>query len=262
MNRRSLIVVLATSLILTGCFRTRADIAKEREERENRATLHQSVVDYQQNIDRLQAELGRMQGKIEELEHQRRKEMSSVSSSTEGTSKTVAELKTNLEETQKTQAVLFEEIKRLREENLQLLKNSSKPARNDSPSSKAPSGQKKKSTASFEGALASYKAKDYESAASAFRAYLANPKAKKAVDARFMLADSLYRQKEYADAIVEFGVVQEKSPTTALGRKSMLKIAESFKALGNNKDAKAFAQLLVQTSPQSSEAKEARKFLR
>ena len=61
---------------------------------------------------------------------------------------------------------------------------------------------------------------------------------------------------------MEFGGVQEKAPTSELGRKSTLKIAESFKALGKDKDARSFAQLLISTSPNSAEAKQARKFLK
>ncbi len=57
-------------------------------------------------------------------------------------------------------------------------------------------------------------------------------------------------------------MVHEKSPTTTLGRKSTLRIAQSFKAMGKPKDAKAFAQLLVQSSPDSEEAKAARKLLK
>lgn len=259
--KRTLLTLLALtlSLTLTGCFRTRADIAKEREEREAKAAAYQAQVDNQQNAEKLQAELGRLQGKIEELEFQRKKEMSSVSSNTEGNAKSVAELKKNLDEMQKSQTVLFDEIKRLREENLQLLKNSSKP-RDDSTS--APAGQKKSTGGSYTSALTAYKAKDYEAAVNGFRNYLSNPKAKKAIDARFLMADSLYKQKAYQEAIVEFGTVQEKAPATALGRKSTLKIAESFKALGKDKDAKAFAQLLMQTAPNSVEAKQARKFLK
>jgi TolA-binding protein len=254
----SLLALLGLSLLLSGCFRTRADIAREKEEREAKAAAYQAQLDAQQNAEKLQAELGRLQGKIEELEHQRRKEMSSVSSNTEGNAKSVAEMKNSLEEMKKSQAVLFDEIKRLREENLELLKNS-KPAR-AAPLALSP-GEAKKG-GGYNSAVTAYKAKDYDAAINGFRAYLANPKAKKAQDARFLLADSLYKRKEYQEAIVEFGSVQEKAPTSALGRKSTLKIAESFKALGKDKDARSFAQLLISTSPNSAEAKQARKFLK
>ena len=90
----------------------------------------------------------------------------------------------------------------------------------------------------------------------------ANPKGKHAIDARFFLADSLYKQKDYEQAVVEFGVVHERAPNSALGRKSTLRLAQSFKAMGKTKDARAFAQLLIQGSPDSEEAKAARKMLK
>jgi TolA-binding protein len=258
---KNLLIVALLPFLLSGCFRTRADIAKEKEEREARAAMQQSAAEYQQNSERLQAEIGRLQGKMEELEHQRKKEMSSYSSTSEGNSKSVTEMKTQMEEMQKTQGLLFEEIKRLKEENLQLVKTMPKS------SSLPPAGEKKKVSSgggnSYQNAFAAYNAKDYEAAADGFRTYLQlNPKGKRQTDARFFLGESLFRQKEYADAIVEYAVIHEAAPASALGRKSTLKIAQSFKALGKDKDAKAFAQILVQSSPNSAEAKQARKILK
>lgn len=266
MNLKISFLLVLCCVLLTSCFRTRAEIAQEKAEKERQAALQQEVIEYNQNMERMQAEMGRLQGKLEELEHQRKKEQSTFSSSQEGTEKNVGELKARLEEQQKTQATLFEEMKRLKEENLQLLKNMEK-ARSSAPAGASATGgsgaQKKNAASSFESALTAYKAKDYEASASAFRGYLQSyPKGKRAADARYFLADSLYRQKAYTDAIVEFGALHEQAPASALGRKSALRIAESFKALGKDKDAKAFAQLLVQSSPNSAEAKQARKFLR
>ena len=57
-------------------------------------------------------------------------------------------------------------------------------------------------------------------------------------------------------------MVHEKAPTTNIGRQSTLRLAQSFKAMGKEKDAKAFAQLLVQGAPTSKEAAQARKLLK
>jgi TolA-binding protein len=257
MSQKTFLVLSLFSLLLTGCFRTREDIARERQEREMRDSLQQNVVESSQGVERLQAEIGRLNGRIEELEHQRRKEMSAYGSSLGNADRNVNELRAKLEETQKNQALLFDELKRLKEENVQLLKNMQRPR----PAPAAPA--QKKSANGFESALTAYKAKDYEAATQGFRSFLEmNPRSRKALDARFFLGDILYRQKSYTDAIMEFSVVHEKAPATALGRKSTLKIAESFKALGKDKDARTFAQMLVQASPASAEAKRARKFLK
>jgi tol-pal system protein YbgF len=255
----SLVLILAIALSVTACFRSRADIAREKEEKEVRSALQQNIVSYNQQIERLQADLGRLQGRIEELEHQRRKEMSGLQTRGEGNEKSVAELRAQISTMQQQQATLFEEIKKLKEENLQLLKAASE---RPSASRAAPAQKKKGGGASYSGSLKLFKAKKFEAAADGFRAYIeAYPRGKHAIDARYYLGESLYRQKAYTEAIVEYGAVHEKSPTSSLGRKSTLRLAESFRALGKSKDAKAFAEILVQTSPKSAEAKQARKFL-
>jgi TolA-binding protein len=260
MSRFSFVLVaLAAFLVLSGCFRTRADIAKEREAKEVRTSLQQSVVEYNQSVERIQADVGRLQGKIEEIEHHRKREMGTYAASSEGLAKTVGDLKVKVEELQKSQATLFDEIKRLREENVQMLRTLSRSA----PAAAPASGQKKNTGASFTDAMNAYRAKNYSAAAAGFRAYLAAyPRGRQVLNARYHLGDSLYRMKEYTDAIAEFGVVHERSPASSLGRRSTLRIAESFKALGKDKEASAFAQLLVKASPDSQEAKRAKRFLR
>lgn len=249
---------MAFALIpLSGCFKTRDEIAREREEKEVQSNMQQNIVESSENLNRLQAENGRLQGRIEELEHQRKKEMSNLYSSKEGTDKTVNDLKSKLDELQKTQSALFEEMKKIKEENIQLAKIAAEKPR------AIPSGPKKSAAASFEDAVGLFKAKNYDSAASAFRSFLeTHPKAKKNLDARFLLGESLFKAKKYNEAIVEFSIPQEKYPKSSMGRKSALRIAESFKALGKDKDAKAFAQILIDTNPGSSEAKAAKRFLK
>jgi TolA-binding protein len=251
-----ILLLAALSLLLIGCFRTRADIAREREETELRSNIHQSVAEQSQSMEKLQADIGRLQGRIEELEHQRRKEMTGISASRENADKSIDDLRTRVDKLAETQQDLFEEVKKLKEENIQQLRSQA-----ERPKAIAPAHGKK--PMGFEDGLAAYKVKNYESATEAFRSYLTrNPKGKKSLDAHYYLGDSLYHSRAFPEAIVEFGVVHEKSLKTTLGRKSTLRIAESFRALGKEKDAKAFAQILVETSPNSEEAKAARKFLK
>lgn len=248
------LLVALIPFLFAGCFKTRQEIAREREEQEVRANLQQNIVEYNEGLEKAQAEIGRLQGRIEELEHVRRKEMSGLQSGRESEQKTVDELKERLASLQESQTALFEEIKRLKEENLAL----------SAERRASPAGAKKKvDKPRFQDAVAAYRSKDYEAAAQEFRAYIdANPKAKNTLDAHYYLGDILFLNKDFAAAVVEFGVVHERSPSTPLGRKSTLKIAQSFKAMGKDKDAKAFAQLLVQGSPSSPEANQARKLLK
>lgn len=247
------------SLTLSGCFRTREQIAREREEKEMQVSLQQNVMQTGQGMEQIQAEIGRLQGRVEEMEHRRQREMSGLNSSREGSEKSLNDLKGQLAGLQQQQQALFEEIKRLKEDNLQLSK-----ALAERPRAAAPApAQKKNASASYDAALKSYLAKDFDDAIDGFRTYLeATPSGKKSQSAHFYLGDSLMRKKDFSNAIVEFAMVQEKAPATPLGRKSALKIAESFKAIGKDKDAKAFAQMLIQSSPESAEAKQAKKFLK
>ncbi|MGZ3695899.1 MAG: tetratricopeptide repeat protein [Bdellovibrionota bacterium] len=259
---KHILIAFLLTLTLTGCFKTREDIAREREEKELQASLQQNVVQTGQGVENLQAEIGRLQGRIEELDHRRQKELSSgLASSREGSDKALSELKGQIASLQQSQAAIFEEIKKLKEDNIQLSK-----AVAERPHAAPVSSAQKKSagqSGNYDAALKAYLAKDFDAAINGFRSYLeVNAAGKKANAAHYYLGDCLFRNKDYQNAIMEFGVVHEKTPTTTLGRKSTLKLAESFKALGKPKDAKAFAQLLVQSSPESAEAKQAKKFLK
>ncbi|MGZ3718741.1 MAG: tetratricopeptide repeat protein, partial [Bdellovibrionota bacterium] len=249
-----------TLCTFTGCFQTREEIAREKEDQEVRSNLQQNVAEYGQGLDKVQADIGRLQGRIEELEHQRKKEIAGIATAREAEQKTnekaIQELTAKVTAMQEAQNALFEEVKKIREESV-----SERP--------KAVSTGKKKGstqaspTANFDAALSAYKAHDYAAASNGFRAFLeGSPKSKRALDARYYLADSLFKQKDYEQAVVEFGSVHEKAPTTFYGRRSALRLAQSFKSMGKGKDAKAFAQLLEQESPDSEEAKTARKMFK
>jgi TolA-binding protein len=250
--------VLLIPFVLAGCFKTRDEIAREKEDQEVRSTLQQNIVDYNQTLDRLQGDMGKLQGRIDELEHQRKKEMSGLAASQDNeqksTQKAIQELTAKIGALQDAQNALFEEVKKMREDSLN---ERARPA-------PAPAGAKKKGIgASYGAALSAYKGRDYAGAIAGFRAYLeADPKSKRALEARYYLADSLFKQKSYQEAVVEFGAVRDKAPATFFGRRSTLRLAQSFKAMGKVKDAHAFAQLLVQESPASAEARTARKMLK
>ena len=257
------LLILVIPFFLAGCFETREQIARQKEEQEVRNSLQQNVMQAGQGLDHVQAEIGRLQGRVEEIEHQRKKDMSGFSSARDneqkGTEKAIQELSAKVTALQEAQNTLFEEVKKLHED---ALAERSRPAPTASPSKKK-GNQGAVAPGNFDSALAAYKAQDYGSATAGFRGYLeASPKAKRALDARYYLADSLFKQKQYEQAAAEFGTVHDKSPTSFYGRRSALRLAQSFKQMGNTKDAKAFAELLVQESPNSEEAKTARKMIK
>jgi TolA-binding protein len=257
------LLILVIPFFLAGCFETREQIARQREDQEVRSTLQQNVMQAGQGLDKVQSDIGRLQGRVEEIEHQRKKEMSGFAntrdSEQKSTEKALQELTAKVTAMQEAQNTLFEEVKKLHEEALSERSRPSPAA----PPSKKKGNQGAVAPGNLDSALAAYKAQDYGSATSGFRGYLeASPKAKRALEARYYLADSLYKQKQYEQAAAEFGTVHDKSPTSFYGRRSALRLAQSFKQLGKTKDAKAFAELLVAESPNSEEAKTARKMFK
>jgi TolA-binding protein len=254
------LLVLTFPFFLFGCFKTREEIAREKEDQEVRSTLQQNVVEYNQSMEQLRGDMAALKGRVDEMEHARKKDMSGFASAQEGKEKALAQsiedLKTRLASLQEAQNALFEEVKKMREDSI-----APAPTRAAIPSKKK--GNRGAPPASFDAAVAAYKARDYAAASAGLRGYLdANPKGKHALDAHYYLGDSLFKQKEFEQAVVEFGTVHEKAPTTFYGRRSALRLAQSFKAMGKTKDARAFAQLLVQESPDSEEAKTARKMFK
>jgi TolA-binding protein len=256
-----LTLALTLALSLSGCLRTREEIAREQQEKEMQVSLQQNVVQTGQSVEQVQAEIGRLQGRIEEMEHRRQKEMAGLNSSKEGSEKALADIKGQLANLQQQQTALFEEIKKLKEDNLQLSKQLNERPKADA----TPRAQKKSAgkAGRYDPALKAYLAKDYDEAINGFRGFLELfPHGKKSASAHYYLGDSLYRKKDYQNAIVEFGTVQENERASTLGRMRSLRIVQSFMALGIENDAKAFAQLLIQSSPNSAEAKQAKKLVK
>ena len=250
--------------LFAGCFETREEIARQKEEQEVRNNLQQNVMQAGQGIDKVQAEIGRLQGRVEEIEHQRKKDLSGISTSHESEQKSVEksiqELSAKVTALQEAQNTLFEEVKKLHEE---ALAERSRPSASPAPSSKKKGAQGAVAPGNFDSAIGAYKGRDYGAAVAGFRGYLeANAKGKHALDARYYLADSLFKEKQFEQAAAEFGTVHDKSPTSFYGRRSALRLAQSFKQMGKTKDARAFAELLEQESPASEEAKTARKLFK
>src|SRR3989344_432065 len=58
---------------LTACFRTHSEVVREREEQEMQGSVQESMATQAETLEQLQVQQGRLQGRIEEAEHDRRK---------------------------------------------------------------------------------------------------------------------------------------------------------------------------------------------
>lgn len=207
--RNILILSLVFStLLLTGCFRTRSEIEGE----QSQSQMRESFASGLQQINELQAQMGQVQGRLDEIDHNRRKDAGRTGESQQELGNRVQALSARVEELQKAQNALFEEVKKMREEGPapMPIKHSATPVK----------------------------------PANAFAA-----------------AQALYQKKQYAEAAIAFGAIYEASPKSENGRKAALRVAESFKKLGKEKETKIYAQLVIDSAPKSAEAKKARKLL-
>ena len=74
-------VLVLLPVMFFGCFKTRDEIAREQEQQEVQDSLQKNVVEYSQDLDKVQADIGKLQGRVDEIEHQRKKEMSGYADS-------------------------------------------------------------------------------------------------------------------------------------------------------------------------------------
>lgn len=247
------LICLALPLVLSGCFKTRAEIEREKQQQEVQQSLHKNVYETTETLQQTQAQVARLQGRMEELEHNRRKDDDEKRKALAGITEKLTLIEQRLSKSDETEAALIEEIKKIKEDNIRML------------SQPAAQGAKKKGSpdkGAYQLAMEAFKAKRYEEAADQFTKYAeANGKAANALKARYYAGASHFALKNWAEAIMSYSFVYDKNPQDPLWKKSTLKIAESFQRMGKKKDARPFALSLVEKHPDSTEAKQAKKFL-
>lgn len=247
-----LLFIFLSTAMLTGCFKTRSDIAEEKEAQEFHSNLQENIANQGEALDRVQSQVGQLQGRLEELEHERSKEYSQGQSGKKDIEQRLATMLDRLSEMEKQQNILFEEVKKLREDGPKEIH-----------AKKSAVLEKKNPQAAYEAGVKLLKARKYADAAEKFNIYIKeNPRGKNSLEAHYYAGEALFHEKDYAASILAFSVVQEKSAKSSMGKAAMLRMAESFSALGKTKEARTFAQLLIDTHPQTPEALKAKRFLK
>lgn len=243
-------IVAALPILLAGCFKTKAQIAKEQKQIEMQQTLNKNVANQEENLEQTQAKVGRIQGKIEELEFFRKKELEENRRTLTNYSERISMLEEKVSSMEKNQADFLKEMKKLQQDNLRMLQKGSRRSRSRGTSN------------SFKKGVQAFESKKYAEAASHFEAFAKRyPESKSFLRANFLLGQSHFNQKKYMDAIVAYSVVYEKNGKDSIWRRSTLNIARSFYRLGKKSDGKPFAQALVKRFPNSDEGKRAKKLL-
>ena len=77
-----------------------------------------------------------------------------------------------------------------------------------------------------------------------------------------MRGDCYFKKVQYNKAIVDFSHFPEKYQKSSYHPKALLRIAESFEAMGRKDDAKAFYSDLLEKFPRTAEGKLAKKRLK
>ncbi|HLE01030.1 MAG TPA: tetratricopeptide repeat protein [Bdellovibrionota bacterium] len=237
LNRSMLLfLLLALTLLNSACLKTRAQLKEDSSSDDVSNPVPAKVQDVQPQgqyiIDEIKGELTRLTGRIEDLE--RNDKQQAANSSIAG-KEDVKKLEARIAELEQAQAAILESIKKAE-------------ATNTADPSEL-----------FERGKQQFEAGNHEGAIESFTAYLKGPKQKPSAEsATFMRAEAYYQLKQFKKAIVDYSKFPEKFTTSKKMPVALLKIGQSFDALGMRDDAKSFYQELIEKFPKSQEAKKAR----
>jgi len=233
LNRKIFQCAVVITILMTSACVTRGQLTETQQNSGDVAKMDATPVQgggY--GIEELKAEQARENGRIEELER-------GANSSNWKDSDDYKALVKRVDDLEKAQLESLEAIKKLQA--------NQPPADN---------------TGLVEQAKKAFNAGDYSNATDLLTQYLQNPSGKLAEDAYFLRGESLFRQKIYKKAILDYANFPDKFNKSPLYPKALLKIGLAYEALSMKDEAKAFFQDLIEKFPKSHEAKEAKKHLK
>jgi tol-pal system protein YbgF len=107
----------------------------------------------------------------------------------------------------------------------------------------------------YETGIRAYVAGDFPRAAEHFRRYLAaHPLNGHTPTALYWLGESLYSQREYADAVLQFETILREYPGSPEVPRALFRGAHAYRKLGDVHRAEALLQMLITLHPTSREA--------
>ena len=198
-------------------------------------------------VDELKAEIARLTGRIEELE---RAKAEAARTATDPNPQLKA-YEQRMSELEKTQLAILETIK------------GQKPSPQTAAASSA-AGTEAQGQNGLEKGKALFQAGKFEPAIEALTQFISQPaklKSSSMEEALQLLGESHFLLKQYQAAIVEYSKIQEKLPKSKRVPGALLRIAQSFEAMGFSEDAKGFYQELTDRFPKSTEARKAQESL-
>lgn len=234
------------SLSLSGCLKSRMQVRGEDRDEAPRVApgAVQSVPAQPHMVDELKAEITRLNGRMEDLERARGEAARENNAAQRDEAR---KLEARMSEMERAQASIIDALKKMQEAMTSPTTVSRVPERSGGEGGDG-----------FERAKSLYDAKNYDGAVESFTAFLRHAKGAKAEEATYLRGDAYFQQKLYKKAIVDLSKFPEKYTRSKRMPAALLKIGQSFEALGMKEDAKGFYQEVVEKYPKSPEAKKAR----
>lgn len=231
-------LMLIVALSQTACMKTRSQIKSQGAGAEAGEDPAAAPVRHHE-MEEIKAELTRLSGKQEEIEHTQR------TNNVGELKEYMARLDGRIAELEKNQILIMTELKDLKDKKAA----EQAAAREAAVPTKDLLSQAHKLLAE----------RKYEEASEKFKTVLSkNPKPKDAADAHFGLGEAEYGQKNYKKAIVQYSKVQEVNAKSFRIPASLYKIGLAFQHLNMSKESKGFFAELIERYPKSPEAKRAR----
>jgi len=215
-------------------------------------------------LDRIELELGRLGGQVEEASAMYTRNGERISEIQQNQMESMLEIRKNVEDLQRTVNTIAGYL------GLQELTIGSKPSsQTEKQAGKTESSAHTEKTASkqpassgeehYDKALQLFRSGQYDAARDEFKSYLQKyPKSDLTDNAQFWLGECYYAEKSYGEAIAAYEKTIKEFPKSDKVSSAMLKQGMAFLALGDSTAGKILLKKVVKEYPNSSQAKIAR----
>lgn len=258
------LILIIVAILFTAC-KTQEDIRRDKTMEnisEKISQTQQSTASNSARFQSLEEQMLKLNGAVEEMAHNKGQD-----------SKEVLLLKERLNQLDEVNKKQSENIKLLADKvneqskyieqvvkSLSDLAEKKEAEAKEAPKKKAEKVESEKDN-SIKGALAKYKAHEYEDAKNTFESLLENSKLKKKdkSTAVYYLGLIQYKEKKYEDAKIYFSRVFTEFPDSTYCAPALLNLAKTFTQLKSKEEAKQTLDELISRFPKSKEAVEGAK---
>jgi tol-pal system protein YbgF len=227
----------------------------------DRQPLRKNQAEVGAQLDRIELELGRLSGQLEEASAMYTRNGERISEIQQNQMESMLEVRKNVEDLQRALNVMAGHL------GLQELAVSPKPStpkEKQADKAKSSSGNvqtaKKEPAANaeehYDNALKLFRSGQYDGARDEFKSYLERyPKTDLADNAQFWLGECYYAEKSYGEAIAAYEKTIKEYPKSDKVSSAMLKQGMAFLELGDNTAGKILLKKVVKEYPSSNQAK-------